>query len=159
MTTLTKERPTHYRQPISLNVSDLIQSFNETKDKIQKLILDNDLTAEKGAPDSEHKLLTIEEWLISSSKSSKKKFAKRIQNANKKMSIRSINSLMNFIRNKVFQTSHVLYITIMPSESEKEIHISRAKFKKLREEMLTAKNEYLTKKKEFYNSGKKYFGN
>ncbi len=75
------------------------------------------------------------------------------------MSLRSINSLMNFVRNKIYQTSNILFITIMPSEAEKEIHVSRAKFKKLREEMLIAKNEYLTKKKEFNNSGKRYFGN
>jgi hypothetical protein len=159
MSSLAKVSPVNYRQSPSLKVSDLHQSFLETKKKFQALIHDNDLTAERGAPDSEHKMLTIEEWLLSSSKSSKKKFAKRIQNVNKKMTIRSFNSLMNFIRNKVFQTSNLIYITILPSAAEKEIAQSREKFKKLRQEMLDAKKEYLQKKSDFKLAGRKYFGN
>ncbi len=84
MTPLAKENSVHYRQPISLKISDLIQSYKETKNKVQQLIFDNNLTAERGAPDSQYESRTTEEWLMSLSKSSKKKFAKRIQNVNKK---------------------------------------------------------------------------
>lgn len=152
---LTKEKPVKYREPISLAAEDLVNQIMKTNHKIGQFVTEHNLIPVRGKEDGELQSVSLIEWLNSESKNGKKRLSKKMFKLNNSMSLKRINSFVNFIRNKIYKTKGEVYLTFSPSLTEQAIIESRNNYRKLQEEIEIARNDYRSKKKDY--QGKRYF--
>lgn len=167
MSTLTvKKESAQYRQPVSLKASDLAQEIKSTISKMNSFIKDNNLVVVQKESGNESKnglndLLTdlyvsYENQISKMTKSAKKKLVKKLRHVNYRMTLRSMNTFLTYIHNKVLDNATSPKLGVLPSAAEQKIMATRKKYLELRAETEKVRVEYRTLKKDFGSAKMKY---